>query len=131
MWLLNLINPVGAVLKELSAAYAAHENAQTDQERIKWESRIRILEAQVSQAKVAMAYRAFWVAWLAFTMPLAFYWGKVIVWDWTLGWGSTPALKGETLDWARLILSNIFTSGAAVGIGQGISQAAVSIFGRR
>ncbi len=131
MWLLNLINPVGAILKELTAAYTAHENAQTDQERIRLESRIKVLEARVDQVKTAMAYRAFWVAWLSFTLPLAFYYGKAVAWDSALGLGTTPMLKGETLEWSRLIISNLFTSGAIAGVGQGLSHAAIAIFGRK
>lgn len=131
MGFLAWLNPVNAILKELSAAYAAHENAQTDQERIHWDARIKTLEARVDQVKTAMAYRAFWVAWLSFTLPLAFYYAKAVAWDSALGLGTTPALRGETLEWSRLIISNLFTSGAIAGVGQGLSHAAIAIFGRK
>jgi hypothetical protein len=131
MGFLAWLNPIGAILKDMTAAYTAHENAQTDQERILWDARIKTLEARLSQTKAAMAYRAFWVAWLAFTLPLAFYFGKSVAWDSALGLGHTPHLEGETLEWARLIIANVFPSGAAVGIGQGLSQAAIAIFGRK
>ncbi len=131
MWFLNLLNPLSAIGTALEKAYESRNNATTEQERIHWDGRIRALEARVDQVKTAMAYRAFWVAWLAFTLPLAFYYAKAVAWDSALGLGTTPMLKGETLEWSRLIISNLFTSGAIAGVGQGLSHAAIAIFGRK
>ena|SRR5690242_15122412 len=131
MWLLNLINPISGIVKELGNAYAAHENAQTDQERVQWRGRIRALELQLDAAKVAMAHRAFWIGWLAFVLPLSFYVGKIEVWDAALGFGRSDPLKGQVLTWASLIISSMFASGAAVGIGSAVSQALSSVFGKR
>ena len=130
--ILGFLNPVAKIAGQLEKAYAAHANAQTDQERIATGARVATYESAMATARVAMAHRWFWIGWLAFVLPLGFLYAKEMVWDTALGWGSTPAIHGTLLEWSNLIINSLFTSGAAVGIGSGLSQALTAIFhGRR
>lgn len=100
----SIVAPFGKVaLKSALDLADKHVSEETERERIK----AGIVEQHIkSRADVLM--RGAYVIWFWFAIPLAAYWAKVIVWDTMLGLGTTPALKGMTLDWADLILGAIF-----------------------
>jgi len=88
--ILGLLLPIGG---ELAKAYAARQNAVTDQQRIAADARVKELEAardvQVAEAgnKINAMVRAF------IALPFAIFFWKVIVIDKVLGWGSTDDLS--------------------------------------
>lgn len=105
-FLFALINPLATVATEIAKAKIAMANAQTDQEKIAAEERVKTLEArrdmliergklQAEEAKVSplnIIMRA------VLTAPIAILLWKVYVWDKALGqWtgGRTDALSPE------------------------------------
>ena len=53
-----------------------------------------------------------------FSAPWIFYEAKVVVWDTCLGWGSTPAIHGDVINWASTIIACLFGSGTIIHAGQ-------------
>ena len=52
-----------------------------------------------------------------FAMPIMIFFGKCVVWDTILGWGSTPPLHGQVADMTNIVLYGIFGAGSVMGIG--------------
>jgi hypothetical protein len=97
MWsfLLKLINPLGAIGKSLSEAYAAKLRAANDSERIEAEVTIAQLEARQA---VLIAEQGSWMTrWVrpAIAFPIVFFLNKVIIYDICLGLGTTPQPSQE------------------------------------
>ncbi len=92
IWLLKLINPLGAIAKEIAKVRIAAENADTEEKRIEARIQVSQLEhrAQVLIAEqshpITRLIRPLWAA------PFVIYAWKVLVWDMVLGWGTTPPL---------------------------------------
>lgn len=85
MWFLNLLNPLGAIGKSLAEAYAAKQNATTDQARIAADATIKTLEAR-RDVLVAESRHPWNVAMRGFlAMPTGILLWKVMVWDKTIG----------------------------------------------
>ena len=122
----------GGIIGQLANGYFKHlenkANSTNERERIKAEAELGRITAKSKTVQVAMAYRAFWIVWLIFTVPLGLWWGKIIVWDTMLGWGVTSPLYGQIALWAEMIVHSIFPSGAFVGGAAAISAA---ILGRK
>lgn len=55
-----------------------------------------------------------WIVWLqvGFGVPLMIYYGKCLLWDKVLGWGSTDALKGDIATYSLWIVSFLFLHSA-------------------
>lgn len=86
---------VGQIGEQLNTAYQARLSAKNNTERLEADVTISRLEAQQA---VLIAEQGSWrTSWIrpAFAAPCVFYWGKIIVWDKALGWGSTPDLTTE------------------------------------
>lgn len=93
LWLLNLVNPLAAVAKEIAHWQFAKEQAKTDKERIYAEERLGMAQArrdalmkaadlQAGEAKVSpinIIMRA------VLTVPVAMVLFKVLAWDIALG----------------------------------------------
>lgn len=47
-----------------------------------------------------------------FAVPLAFWFGKCVLWDTTLGLGTTPALKGDIATYGMWIIGYLFMHSA-------------------
>ncbi len=94
-WILQLINPLGRIAKELQRAYEAKLRAQNDRERIAAEMRIETLKAQRDVLVAEQRNRL--TRWIrpAFAFPFIVYDFKVIVWDKVLGLGTTDALSPQ------------------------------------
>jgi len=88
----GVISQIG---KQLNSAYQAKLNAKNNTERLEADVTISRLEAQQA---VLIAEQGSWrTSWIrpAFAAPCVFYWGKIVIWDKALGWGSTPDLSTE------------------------------------
>lgn len=84
-FLLGLLNPLGAITKSIAQAYAAKQNAETDQERIQSEQQIKTLEARrdVMVAEARNPGNVIMRGLLA--LPPAFVIAKILIWDKALG----------------------------------------------
>ena len=94
-WLINLLNPLNGIAKQLRSAYEAKLKAANDSERIKADITIKQLEAR---QEVLLAEQKHWMTrWIrpAFAFPFVVYDFKVIVWDKVFELGSTDGLTPE------------------------------------
>lgn len=93
--LLGLVDPVTRVINAIAKAREAETNAQTEQERIAAQERVKALEAQrdvlVAEggSKINALVRA------GFALPFMVYNGKLVLWDKVLGLGTTDPLSAE------------------------------------
>lgn len=101
-WIIGLINPLGRIADKLAAAYVERSNAQTDQQRIAADVRIKALEARrdvILKAQSDPFER--WVR-IGFALPFVLYIWKLVVMDKLLGWGATDNLSDDL--WAILYI---------------------------
>lgn len=101
-WLIGLANPLAGIAKDLVAAQLEKANAQTEQQRIAADERIRTLEARrdvIVRAQSDPMER--WVR-IGFALPFVLYLWKLVVWDKLLGWGVTDNLSDDL--WAILYI---------------------------
>lgn len=105
--LIGLIDPIGKIGKALAEAYASSKDAETEQERIDADVRIKQLEAR--QAVIIQEMGWWGTRWIrpAFAYPLAFYLGKIWVWDKALGWGASDPID-ENLLWVMTAIISFY-----------------------
>lgn len=106
----------GGIGQELAAAYKAHEEAATDQERIAANERIARLTniAAVQKAEAGNPINA--IVRALFALPIAAYYAKIFVIDKVLALGSTDPLSDELTWTARVIISFYFLYEGAMGV---------------
>jgi hypothetical protein len=113
MWQMIMSFIGGPVIAGLLKAYNAHLAAQTTDEQTAANLAGKEVAAQTAEANAQMQLRQAEIghAWepekLAFYVALVFY-AKCVVWDTVLGWGVTPALKGDVSLWSGMIMSYYF-----------------------
>jgi hypothetical protein len=89
---LTLLGGLPAITRQIADAYAAKQNALTDQERIAADVQIKTLEAKrdvmvaESRSPLNQMMRAL------YAVPPGIYLAKIYLWDKVLGWGSTDGL---------------------------------------
>jgi hypothetical protein len=104
----------GPVIKGLIDAYQAKLKAGNIDSKIAAdlaasEIAAQTLETQsLTQLKIAEIGHPWEPEKLAFYIVLAFF-AKCVVWDTILGFGTTPALKGDVSIWAGLVMSFYFS----------------------
>lgn len=105
----------GGVAKELAAAYRAHEEAQTDQERVAAQERISRLQsiADVQKAEAGSPLNALLRAYIA--IGPATYLFKIYMVDKVLGWGSTDNLSPELWQIAWVVIGFYFLHETVTG----------------
>ena len=107
-WLLSLINPLSGIADKIAQAYVQKTNAQTEQQRIAAEERIKTFEAKrdvILKAQSDPFER--WVR-IGFALPFVLYVFKVLVWDKLLGLGVTDDLSGDLWNILYIVLGGYF-----------------------
>jgi hypothetical protein len=112
--------------------------AASDVERLRIEKGVDIEQIRSDTAvagyrrdviTAGMAYRAFWVVWLMFAVPLGLWWIAVMA-D-TIFNGALPdvaTIPAQLVPWADTIFQNLFYSGGAVA---GLGALGRAVAGRR
>jgi hypothetical protein len=95
MGFLAWLNPLNAIVKGLSDAYVARQNAQTDQDRIAADERIKALEARRNVLIAESGTRINSLIRAGFAFPFVVYNAKLVLWDKVLALGSTDSLSAE------------------------------------
>ena len=92
-FILGLIDPVTRIADKLAGAYAARQNAQTEQDRIRADEQIKALEAR-RDVMIAESGQG-WNAAMRFALALGpcVFLLKVFIWDKVLKLGSTDDLS--------------------------------------
>lgn len=71
------------------------------------------LETRKLNAELIKVEHGWWVTAMIrpiFVYPLAFYYAKIVVWDMSLGLGTTPAMEGDVAIWSAWIIGSFFIS---------------------
>lgn len=94
-FLLGLIDPLSRITGKIADAYAEKQKAQTDQEKIAADERVKTLEARraVLVAESGTKLNGFIRA--GFALPFVIYNAKLVIWDKVLGLGVTDPLSAE------------------------------------
>jgi hypothetical protein len=114
MWMAILSFLGGPVIKGLIDAYQAKLKAGNIDSKIAADLAASEIAAQTletqsfTQLKIAEIGHPWEPEKLAFYIVLAFF-AKCVVWDTILGFGTTPALKGDVSIWAGLVMSFYFS----------------------
>jgi len=112
----------GGVARELAAAYRAHEEAQTDGDRIAADERIRSLQAiaDVQKAEAGSPLNALLRAYIA--VGPATYLFKIYMIDKVLGLGSTDNLSAELWQIAWVVIGFYFLHETVTGAARIVSR---------
>ena len=103
----------GPVIKGLIDAYNLHLQAETTDAKTAADlagKEIAAQQAEVqaqAQLKIAEIGHPWEPEKLAFYIVLVFF-AKCVIWDTVLGFGTTPALKGDVSMWSGLVMSFYF-----------------------
>ena len=112
--LMGLVNPVSRIVGQIADSRQKAIAAKNDAERVAAEERTAALEAQrdvlISRSGNAVDG---WIRAL-FAVPVALYYGKLFLWDKTLGWGATDPISPSMTEFAMVIVGGYFLQ-AAVG----------------
>lgn len=97
MWglLLGLIDPVTRIVGKIADTRLEMARAQTDQERIHADERVKALEARRDVLVAESGTRLNGFIRAGFALPFVGYNIKLVVWDKMLEWGSTDPLSTE------------------------------------
>ncbi|WP_298966123.1 hypothetical protein [uncultured Roseibium sp.] len=103
-WLKSLIDIPGA----LADAYAARESAKTERERIRWDERVRKLEAR--KESILQAQKDPYERWvrIGFAFPFVVYINKLVLWDKVLGLGATDPLSADLTQIMMIVIGGYF-----------------------
>lgn len=113
MWQAIIAFLGGPVIRGLLDAYNAKLKAGNVDSRIAADLAADEIAAQTTETieatklKIAEIGHPWEVEKIAMYITLLFY-GKCVVWDTILGFGSTPALKGDVSVWAGMIMGFYF-----------------------
>lgn len=110
-WLASLIG--GPIVTGLIDAYKAKLAAGNTQDKLAADLAARELSVQqaeiAAQAQLRIAEIGHWYEPdHLFGYIMVLYFAKVVVWDVTLGLGSTDPLRGEVATWANLVIVSYF-----------------------
>lgn len=118
-WLLKLF--AGPAVDAFVKGYTAKLQAGTDEKKLAGDLAARELGVQnteilaSTQLKIAEIGHPWEPEKLAMYITLIFY-AKVVIWDVTLGLGSTDPLRGQVATWAQLIMTYYFAKRGAENI---------------
>ena len=113
MWMALMSFIGGPVIKGLIDAYNLHLQAETTDAKTAADlagKEIAAQQAEVqaqAQLKIAEIGHPWEPEKLAFYIVLVFF-AKCVIWDTVLGFGTTPALKGDVSMWSGLVMSFYF-----------------------
>lgn len=107
---------IGAITTSIADAYVAARNAETEQERIHAEQRVRTLEAR-RDVMIAEAPNRLntWVR-AGFALPFMIYYAKLVLWDKVLGLGVTDALSADLKDISKAVIGFYFLAEGAIAV---------------
>lgn len=101
---------IGSIVDRIAAAYEARQNAETDQERIAADERIRTLEARRDVMVAESGTPINQIIRLLFALPVAVYYAKLFLWDKVFALGATDPLSPDLTKVAWVIIGFYFLS---------------------
>jgi hypothetical protein len=120
-WLGNLLG--GPFAKAAVDAYKARLDVQNSSDARAADLASKAIEAEIDARRSAVEVRKAEGAWgpigiimFGFGVVTLAYYGKVVVWDVMLGWGSTDAIRGAVGEWMNTIIISLFGSGTVTAV---------------
>lgn len=116
-WLLSLITgPVlNAITGPVLEAYKARLAATNAQDKLAVDLAVKEIDAEIESRKQAgaiiIAEQGRWYTAMVrplIVLPFAVYIWKVVIWDIVLGWGSTPAIRGDVASLMMIVIGSYF-----------------------
>ena len=101
---------VTALGEQLNAAYARRLDAQTDAAKLEADTEIAYLQGK---RDILLREQDSWLTRSvrpAYAYPPAIYFGKIYIWDKTLGLGTTDPLSPELYNLAMIIVGSYFVT---------------------
>ena len=130
-WLGSLLG--GPFAKAAVDAYKAKLDAASSRDARAADLAGKAIDAEIDGRREAAKVRAAEGAWgptgiimFGFGLVTLAYYGKVVVWDVMLGWGTTDAIRGAVGEWMNTIIVALFGSGTATAL----ARMALTKFGR-
>lgn len=103
-----LIDPVTKVASEISKTIALKADAETEQQRIAADERLKGLQAKQAVLIAEQANPITRLVRPLFALPFIIYIWKLVVWDKILGWGSTDTLSSNLTNVMMIIIGAYF-----------------------
>ncbi len=120
-WLASLLG--GPVVNGLISAYKARLEAENNAGARAADLAGKAIEGEIAARKSAAEIRKAEGAWgptglvlFGFGAVTLAYYGKIVVWDVMLGWGSTEAIRGAVAEWMNTIIIALFGSGTITSV---------------
>jgi hypothetical protein len=118
MWqiLSSLISGIiSPITNTITAIYTKKEDVSLEKFKVDGQVDLGLIQATtaLSQAQASLLGNR-WIVFLqvGFGLPLMIYYGKCIVWDKVLAWGSTDPLKGDIGTYSTWIVGFLFLHSA-------------------
>lgn len=116
-WLLSLITGplLGAITGPLIEAYKAKLSAANQQDAKAVELAVKEIDAEIASRQAAQAIiiaeQGRWYTAIVrplIVLPFGIYIWKVVIWDICLGWGETPAIRGDLAGLMLVVIGSYF-----------------------
>jgi hypothetical protein len=121
-WLLSLLSGLPSLLSKGLDYYIKRADGDTQRAIALMAADQARIAAQRDITVAGMSHPIWWAGWLLFIAPLGLYWVKVVLWDKTLGLGTTDPLTGFVLEWSGWMVGSIF----CLQVGTGIAGAIIN-----
>ena len=102
-------------LKPIADIFNKKQDANIERFRVDGQVDMKLIEAHLALAQSQNELRksqAVQFLILLFGLPLAFYYGKILVWDAALHLGYTDAVKGDVAVWNKMVVTFLFGASA-------------------
>lgn len=103
------------VTNTLTAIFNKKEDTSLEKFRVQGNVDLSLVQAHVQLEQSRNEVRksaAVQTLILLFGLPLAFYYGKILVWDAALHLGVTDAVKGDVATWNMMVVTFLFGASA-------------------
>lgn len=103
------------LFQPIASIFNKKQDANIEQFKVNGQVDIQLIQAHLALAQSQNEVRkttAVQVLILLFGLPLAFYYGKILVWDAALHLGYTDAVKGEVAVWNKMVVTFLFGASA-------------------
>lgn len=114
-WLIS--GALSPILNTVSNIFSTKENATIEEFKVQGQVDIETLKAYIAlmQTNAELLQNKWLVAMQClFALPLAFYYGKIHVWDAALGWGHSNVITGSVDTWDMWVMGFLFLHSAVI-----------------
>lgn len=103
------------ILKPIESIFNKKQDANIEKFKVDGQVDMKLIEAHLLLAQSQNDLRktqAVQILILLFGLPLAFYYGKILIWDAALHLGYTDAIKGDVALWNKMVVTFLFGASA-------------------